>query len=87
VNASEVAAIAKAKANNPSVNTATLGNGFTFTYDEKVIEELEDNEYVEVYSNVVVVKSNNPKFKAGAKIEQISVSVALHFEYADGREY
>ena len=77
----DAAAIAKA------VNTATLGNGFTFTYDEKVIEELEDNEYVEVYSNVVVVKSNNPKFKAGAKIEQISVSVALHFEYADGNEY
>jgi hypothetical protein len=84
VNASEAAAIAKAK---PPVNTATLGNGFTFTYDEKVIEEIEDNEYVEVYSNVVVVKSNNPKFKAGTKIEQISVSVAIHFEYADGREY
>ena len=84
VNASEAAAIAKAK---HTVNTATLGNGFTFTYDEKVIEELEDNEYIEVYSNVVVVKSNNPKFKAGAKIEQISVSVALHFEYADGNEY
>jgi hypothetical protein len=88
VNASEAAAIAKAIANaKPPVNTATLGNGFTFTYDEKVIEEIEANEYVEVYSNVVVVKSNNPKFKAGAKIEQISVSVALHFEYADGREY
>ena len=29
----------------------------------------------------------NPKFKAGAKIEQISVSVAVHFEYADGNEY
>jgi hypothetical protein len=84
VNASEATAIANAK---PPVNTATLGNGLTFTYDEKVIEEIEDNEYVEVYSNVVVVKSNNPKFKAGAKIEQISVSVALHFEYADGREY
>jgi hypothetical protein len=84
VNASEAAAIAKAK---PPVNTATLGNGFTFTYDEKVIEEIEANEYVEVYSNVVVVKSNNPKFKAGAKIEQISVSVVLNFEDADGREY
>jgi hypothetical protein len=84
VNASEAAAIAKAK---PTVNTATLGNGFTFTYDGKVIEEIEANEYVEVYSNVVVVKSNNPKFKAGTKIEQISVSVAVHFEYADGREY
>lgn len=84
VNASEAAAIAKAK---PTVNTATFNNGFTFTYNEKVIEEIEDNQYVEVYSNVVVVKSNNPKFKAGAKIEQISVSVALHFEYADGREY
>ncbi len=84
VNASEAAAIAKAK---PPVNTATLGNGFTFTYDEKVIEEIEANEYVEVYSNVVVLKSNNPKFKAGTKIEQISVSVAIHFEYADGREY
>lgn len=83
-NSSRLGALAKG---TKGAQLAVFGNGFTFTYDEKVIEEIEDNQYVEVYSNVVVVKSNNPKFKAGAKIEQISVSVAIHFEYADGREY
>jgi hypothetical protein len=45
------------------------------------------NDYGEVYSDIIVLESNNPKFKKGDKIEQITVSITLHFEYEDGREY
>lgn len=62
-------------------------NGFTFSYEEKHVEEIGTNDYCEIYSGVVVFESNNPKFQRGDKIDQITVSVTLHFEHEDGSEY
>jgi hypothetical protein len=62
-------------------------NGFTFSYEDKCVEEIGMNDYGEVYSDIIVLESNNPKFKKGDKIEQITVSITLHFEHEDGREY
>jgi hypothetical protein len=40
-------------------------NGFSFSYEEMIIE------HIDVYTNIIVLESNNPKFKIGDKIEQI----------------
>ncbi len=69
-----------------STNIASF-HGFTFSYEEKHVEEIDTNDYGEVYSGVVVLESNNPKFQRGDKIDQITVSVTLHFEREDGSEY
>lgn len=66
--------------------TATF-NGFTFSYETVTTEPYELNEYCDVYSNIVVIESDNPKFKKGDKLDQITVSIKLHFERADGTEY
>lgn len=65
----------------------TTFNGFTFSYEEKCVEEIAFDEYCEVYSDIIVLESNNPKFKKGDKIEQITIACTVHFEYKDGREY
>jgi hypothetical protein len=62
-------------------------NDVTFTYETKTICPIDVDEYVEVYSNIVIVKSNNPKFKIADKIEQISVEIKLHYEHTDGTPY
>lgn len=62
-------------------------NEFTFSYEEKCVVKIAFDEYCEVYSDIIVLESNNPKFKKGDKIEQITIASTVHFEYKDGREY
>ncbi len=62
-------------------------NRFTFSFEENVIEEIDIDEYCEIYSNIVVLESKNPKFPVGTKVEQLTISVSLHFERKDGTEY
>lgn len=69
-----------------SSNIATFNN-FTFSYDTKTIEIIDTNDYVEVYNDVIILNSNNDKFKINDKIEQISIEIKLNFEHNDGTPY
>ncbi len=62
-------------------------NGLHFSYEEKYIEKIDENEMVEIYSKIVILKSDNNKFKKGDKIEQISITSMIHFEHEDGTPY
>ncbi len=62
-------------------------NGLHFSYEEKDIEIIEENEIVEVYSKIIILKSNNNKFKKGEKIDQISIHSTIYFENEDGTSY
>jgi len=62
-------------------------NGLQFSYEEKCIEKINENEMVEIYSKIVILKSDNNKFKKGDKIEQISIISTIHFEHEDGTPY
>lgn len=62
-------------------------NGFTFLFEEKVIEQITQFEIVEVYSKITIIKSTNPKFKDGDKIDQISIHSTIYFEHEDGTPY
>jgi hypothetical protein len=62
-------------------------NRFTFSFEERVIEEIDSKEYCEIYSNIVVLESENPKFPVGTKVEQLTVSTSFYFERNDGTEY
>lgn len=66
--------------------TATF-NKISFSYENKIIEEIDENEYVEVFDGIVVLESKNPKFKKGDVIPQISVKISIRFENIDGTEY
>ena len=59
-------------------------NGLHFSYEEKCTEKIDENEMVEIYSKIVILKSDNNKFKKGDKIEQISIISTIHFEHEDG---
>jgi hypothetical protein len=65
----------------------TVFNGLHFSYEEKCIEKIDENEMVEIYSKTVILKSDNNKFKKGDKIEQISIISTIHFEHEDGTPY
>ena len=71
-----------------SSNVATFNN-LSFSYETKTIDftDEEQSEYIEVYSNVIILTSNNSKFKQNDKIEQISVFIKTHFEHEDGTPY
>ena len=69
-----------------NTNTKT-SNGITFNYEEHSIETIDVTEEVHVFSNVTIVKSSNPKFKPGDKIEQISIRENIYFEHDDGTPY
>lgn len=62
-------------------------NKLVFSYQEKHIEEINTDEYAEIYNDIIIIESNNSKYKQGDKIEQITVLFSLHFEYNDGTEY
>lgn len=62
-------------------------NGIHFSYEKKYIDIIYENEIVEIYSNIVILKSDNNKFKQGDKIEQISICSKIHFEHEDGTPY
>jgi hypothetical protein len=62
-------------------------NGLQFSYEEKCIEKIDENEMVEIYSKIVILKSDNNKFKKEDKIEQISIISKIHFEHEDGTPY
>lgn len=62
-------------------------NGVHFSYEEKCIEKINENEMVEIYSKIVILKSDNNKFKQGDKVEQISITSMIHFEHEDGTPY
>jgi transcription elongation factor len=62
-------------------------NGIHFSYEEKNIQIIDENEIVEIYSKILILKSNNNKFKPGDKIEQISICSTIHFEHEDGNPY
>jgi len=62
-------------------------NGLHFSYEEKSIEKIDENETAEIYSKIVILKSDNNKFKKGDKIEQISIISTIHFEHEDGTPY
>jgi hypothetical protein len=68
------------------MNTITF-NGLHFSYEEKCIEKFDENEMVEIYSKIVILKSDNNKFKKGDKIDQISITSMIHFEHEDGTPY
>lgn len=62
-------------------------NGLHFSYEEKCIENIDEDEMAEIYSKVVILKSNLKKFKVGDKIEQITIISNIHFEHEDGTPY
>ena len=68
------------------MNTITF-NGLQFSYEEKCTEKIDENEMVEIYCKIVILKSDNNKFKKGDKIEQISIISTIHFENEDGTPY
>lgn len=68
------------------MNTLSF-NKFTFSYEEKHVEQIDESELVEVYSKIVILESNNHKFKKGDKIDQISIVSKIHFEREDGTTY
>lgn len=65
----------------------TTALGLTFEYQEYLLEQMDSNEVVHIYSKITIIKSNNPKFKAGDKIDQISISEKIYFEHEDGTPY
>jgi hypothetical protein len=62
-------------------------NGVQFSYEKKHTEKIDENEMVEIYSKIVILKSDNNKFKKGDKIDQISITSMIHFEHEDGTPY
>ncbi len=71
-----------------TLNITTI-NGFTFSYEKMIINSICINNICckYIYLNVVTIESNNPKFKKGDKIYQITVSRCIYFEKEDGTEY
>ena len=62
-------------------------NGFKFKYSEHIIERVSETEYVDIYSNIIVLESNNIKFKINDTIDQISISRTIYFEHENGSQY
>lgn len=62
-------------------------NGMTFSYEDKIVEVFDLAEQVEVYIKITILESNNPKFKKGDLIDQISIESKIHFEHEDGTPY
>ena len=59
-------------------------NKFTFSYKEKVVIDIDDEEYFEVYNDVIIMESTHPKYKKDDVIEQISIQMRITFEHLDG---
>jgi hypothetical protein len=66
-------------------------NYIKFSYVEKIIEDIDETEFVEVYSDIIILEifleDYKQKFKVGDAIEQISISIRTFFEYNDGTPY
>lgn len=62
-------------------------NGIKFEYEEYTFEKIDSNETVHVYNKLKIIKSENPEFEMGDKIEQISISEKIFFENEDGTKY
>jgi hypothetical protein len=70
-----------------STMNSIIFNGLHFSYEEKCIENIDEDEMAEIYSKVVILKSNLKKFKVGDKIDQITIISNIHFEHEDGTSY
>jgi hypothetical protein len=70
-----------------SIMNSIIFNGLHFSYEEKCIEKIDEDEIAEVYSKIVILKSDNKKFKKGDKIDQITIISNIHFEHEDGTSY
>lgn len=70
------------------INICNFFYNCTFSYEQIEIDNsYEDNEYGEIYYNVVILESINPKFKKGDKIDRLYVKIEMMFEHEDGSEY
>lgn len=58
----------------------------TFDYKSIVHEVISENEIVVVFSNNKIISSEIKGYPAGMHIEQISVSIGIHYENKDGSE-
>ncbi len=67
-------------------NTANY-NGLEFSYEDMIRENIDEDEYIKVYSNITILESRNKKIKKGDKIEQISIGITIHYENEDGSKF
>ena len=66
----------------------TVGNTLKFLYHgERTTTTSLLNEVIDVFNDVVILESSDPKYKKDDKIEQISLLIQIYFEHNDGTPY
>jgi hypothetical protein len=53
---------------------------FRFGYESMIIEHVSSKEICEVYTNVIILESENIKYPVGAKVEQLTIGKILYFD-------
>lgn len=51
------------------------------------VDNIDDNEYVCVYSNIQILESRNKNIKKGDEMDQISIGTNINYENKDGTKY